>query len=73
MLVILLQLGLLLHMIENFSSLPSRFCIKNTMDSPMFFHLLCKKLCIIQMFVFGGGVSKDETCFEQVLFLILFS
>ncbi len=44
-------IGLLLHMIENFSSLPSRLCIKNTMDGPMLFHLLCKRSCTIQMFL----------------------
>jgi hypothetical protein len=44
------------------SSLPSRLCIKNTMDSPMFLHLLCKNTNV----VFRVQMFEDETCFKQV-------
>jgi len=42
-------IGIVAAYVENLSSLPSRLCIKNTMDGQMLLHLLCKKLCAIQM------------------------
>jgi hypothetical protein len=72
MLAKLLQLRLQVHMILSLSSQLSRLCSRNCMDGWVCFQALYKKLCIVIMFVYGIGVFKDESNFEQVSLLLIF-